>query len=240
MVVIGFVSSGCALNYVNRAVRRRQSFACARVAQEPLVPPTYEAMYKRAARAARLYLESNEIGTSRAAEVEFPPIIADDGSASARYRERESHARLAVAMAAEFGERAALVAFDELTLRMVRKEGGNATLWPQLGKGDVVVGVAPSAEEEWNFLENIAGERCVVVANGLFNNGLDWLEPVFYVRPCSGWGVLIREFPATWKAVSARTGGALSTQIALLTQGRIRRPDLPTASKALQKDYYLK
>jgi hypothetical protein len=104
-----------------------------------------------------------------------------------------------------------------------------------------IVGVTPASDEEWLFLERIAEQNChgVLVANGLFRNGLNWLEPVFYVKPCSGWGTLIKDYPNPYEVVSAKSGEVLEhVTVSVLKQGRIRKPDLQTVAKELQRDFY--
>jgi hypothetical protein len=148
-------------------------------------------------------------------------------------------------------ERAVIVvAFDRATQAAVQGAAEEAAgcvdvrLWKgrtaDVGGAGVVIGVTPSASEEWAWLEVLcsSGIARVVVANGVFSNGVDWLEPVFYLKPCSGWGCLLRDWPSPFEAVSARTGLPLSgVEITLLTQGRLRRPDLATASRLLSSDY---
>lgn len=108
----------------------------------------------------------------------------------------------------------------------------------------ILIAMTPAGDEEWNTLErlvtkNIHKDFAIVVANGLFRNGLDWLTPVFYAKPCSGWGTLLLEYPRPYEVYSARTGKVLQDiQVDVLTQGRIRRPNLTLVANILQRDYY--
>lgn len=232
------MSSTCA--YVPSLPCTRNTRCCISTrANEPIIPPTAVALFQRAARAARIYLEespSNDCG-----EIEFPSVSKDDGSAAARDSEQKSHVQLALSISKEVGN-SSMIVFNERTRRLIEAGGRPVSKYPNYARGgSVLIAVAPSAEEEWDFLEKLCKNegRRVIIANGVFHNGLDWIEPIFYVRPCSGWGFLIREYPGDWKAVSARTGKALDDiEITLLSQGRLRRPDLPTASKALMRDFY--
>lgn len=227
-----------------------------------MVPKTYAGLYTRAANAAVRALSCGVCGV----EIEFPPTPAlnraGDGSLRAETAERESNARLAVVIAAHFSDNlATLIVFDRKMLNAVEAElmknnvQAELMLWvdakhllhasqcDQLTGQEArpIIGVSPGALEEWEYLERLVREsrRKVIVANGLFHNGLDWLESVFYVKPCSGWGVLMKEYPHDYIAVSARTGTAINgLSVALLSQGRIRRPDLRTVSKALQSNYF--
>lgn len=124
-------------------------------------------------------------------------------------------------MSAEFSERAAIVAFDEPTIKTIRKEVSVAAIWPQVGESDAAVGVVSFAEEEWSLLE-------IVDANSLFNNdvqnpinGLDWFEPVFFIRPCRDWG---DGFPRSDRLCFRRRphGSSLEGDHLLRYQGRIQ------------------
>jgi hypothetical protein len=109
-------------------------------------------------------------------------------------------------------------------------------------EGAVVIAASPAVDEDWAWLEGVVaaggGRTRCVVCNGRCSNGLEWLEPVFYVKPCTGWGVVLREYPRGFEVVSARTGAVLDVDVKILQQGRVRRPDLRTCSSALMKDFY--
>jgi hypothetical protein len=233
-----------------RRAAATRTAACA----SPLIPSTYEELYSRAARAATAAVAAG----LPAVELEFPstPSLsrAGTGSRAADDAARASNARLAAAVAREVGATAAVVVvvFDAAMRRAVRVELGNGDglkvhLWGEFGEADLAVGsvlvaASPGAEEEWAWLErrSRSGGVACVVCNGLFSNGLDWLDPVFFMKPCTGWGVVMLEFPdRQFRAVSGRTGNVLQ-EVRVLKQGRIRRPDLQTASAVLMKDFYAK
>lgn len=234
-------------------------------AAPPQIPSTYEQLYARAARAATAAVGPG--GGLRAVEIEFPPTPslsrAGTGSRAADDAARASNARLAAAVAHAIAEAAAgggsggsgggaavaVVAFDGLMRRAVEAELRGPGVEVRLsrdvhGKGavdssSVLVAASPAAIEEWEWLEGESKNgRTVVVCNGLFYNGLAPFEPVFYMKPCTGWGVVLLEFPdRVYQAVSGRTGGILG-DVRELQQGKIRRPDLQTASAVLMKDFY--
>lgn len=227
------------------------------------MPSTYTGLYSRAAAAAARAMSAGVRGI----EIEFPPTPslnrAGDGSRRAEAAERVSNARLAASIAQKLhSKQPVLLVFDDKMFRAVEDElklaniNADIQLWSTTNHFDSqhlfsknadesidspLIAVSPGALEEWTFLERAAqpGLRTVLVANGMFHNGMDWLEPAFYVKPCSGWGILLKEFPHEYVAVSARTGAVLDgLQIEVLSQGRIRRPDLNKVSNALQRDYF--
>lgn len=235
--------------------RRTRTDACA---APPLIPTTYEQLYARAAAAAAAAV--GPAGGLRAIEIEFPPTPslsrAGTGSRAEEDAARAANARLAAAVAravdggAAGGVVVVVVAFDRPMQRAVGSElrGGKVRVClrgevdaVEAGaEGLVIVAASPAAEEEWSWLERAvrSGGTSCVVCNGLFSNGLDWLEPVFYVKPCTGWGIVMLEFPGRlFQAVSGRTGSVLQG-VRVLRQRRILRPDLQTASAVLMKDFY--
>jgi hypothetical protein len=218
----------------------------------PLVPQTYASLYKRAGEAAERALAAGV----RAGEIEFPatPNLnrAGDGSRRSLREAQESNAKLVVSLAKALRKLTPkFLCFDRAMMNAVHAElPENLSLDARRWTGDdmladvldgPVVGVTPPSEEEWLILEKITdlNSHGVVVANGMFYNGLDWLEPIFYVKPCSGWGTLILEYPRPYQAVSAKTGDVLEhLDVSVLQQGKIRRPDLLTVSKELQRSFY--
>lgn len=240
-----------------------RSSVCA-TAAAPRIPATYEQLYARASAAAAAAIGPGS--GLRAVEIEFPPTPslarAGTGSRAADDAARASNARLAAAVARAIagsvsditnggsgGAAVAVVAFDGLMRRAVEEEvrgTGVEVVSSQAVQGNgmvdeasVLVGASPAAIEEWVWLENESKDgRTVVVCNGLFYNGSVPFEPVFYVKPCTGWGVVMLEFPnRVYQAVSGRTGNVLQ-DVEELQQGKIRRPDLQTASAVLMKDFY--
>lgn len=233
-------------------------------AAAPRIPVSYEQLYARAAAAAAAAIgPGSEL---RAVEIEFPPTPslarAGTGSRAADDAARASNARLAAAVARAIAESAAgsesgasggagvaVVAFDRLMQRAVEAELRGADVEVVLsqavpgsgivGDASVLVGASPAAIEEWEWLQDESRSgRAVVVCNGLFFNGSVPFEPVFFVKPCTGWGVVMLEFPSrVYQAVSGRTGKVLE-DVRVLQQGKIRRPDLQTASTVLMKDFY--
>jgi hypothetical protein len=218
----------------------------------PLVPQTYASLYKRAGEAAERALSAGV----RAGEIEFPatPNLnrAGDGSRRSLREAQESNAKLVVSLAEALRKLTPkFLCFDRAMMNAVHAElPKNLPVDARRWTGDdmladisdgPVVGVTPSSEEEWLILEKIkdSNSHGVVVANGMFYNGLDWLEPIFYVKPCSGWGTLILEYPKPYQVVSAKTGEVLEhVDVSVLQQGKIRRPDLLTVSRELQRGFY--
>lgn len=220
------------------------------------LPATYEGLYQRAAAAAKSALLSGVT----AAEIEFPatPSLSrsGDGSRAAERAERAGNARLAAIVAQvvnESGKGAVVIAFDSRMAGAVRKEvAGSSVSVAMVGEdivnecaeATVLVAAMPAAEEDWKRLEMAVGRGwAVIVCNGAFFNGLEWLEPVFHLKPCSGYGTstgfLLREYPAPYVVVSSRTGEALEDlEVEVLRQGRLRRPDFQAVSTALMTDFY--
>lgn len=214
--------------------------------RRPLVPKTYQDIYERAALATSRALADG----IQAAEVEFPPIPqlnrAGDGSASGVADILKSNVALCTAIlkSVATSRQVGVLVFDARVRDFVANEVGDSALvatWmhytPERGMEnvDVVLAIQPAADEQWEYLEKLP--QRVVVLNGVFRNGLDWLTPVYYLKPCSGWGVLCREWPGKYIAVSFRTGMALPGEIQVLQQGRIRRPNIPAVFQALKSDF---
>jgi hypothetical protein len=236
------------------AVRRiiRKPYLCS--TESPKIPSTYSSLYARASAAAARALSDG----IRAGKIEFPPTPnlnrAGDGSRRSLREAAESNAKLVASLGDVLTSmRPRFIVFDMDMMTAIRavapKAAGplDAVRWKGAESAEslfldrLVVGVTPASDEEWHFLERIA-ERSghgVLVANGLFRNGLDWLEPVFYVKPCSGWGTLIKDYPNPYEVVSAKSGEVLEhVSVSVLKQGRIRRQYLQTVSRELQRDFY--
>ncbi len=211
-----------------------------------IAPSSYEEMYTRAARASDAALRDGV----RAVEVEFPatPSLsrAGDGSLAAERAERQSNARLAAAVARSLSPNVVVVTFDKRMMKALESISVSAISASNLSttkSTNTIVAAMPAVEEDWALLESLARNqgRQVVVCNGVSYNGMEWLEPVFHLKPCTGYGkmtgILLREYPHPYRVLSARTDNVLEMDVAILQEGRRKRPDFQSVSSALMEDW---
>ncbi|CAN0386648.1 unnamed protein product, partial [Hapterophycus canaliculatus] len=66
-----------------------------------------------------------------------------------------------------------------------------------------------------------------------FVNGYVPFEPVYFFKPISGWGSVVRQYPSDFTAYLADSNKVVPCKAGLMKQGDIRRPDLRNAANAL-------
>lgn len=122
--------------------------------------------------------------------------------------------------------------------------GGAAATAPTLSRlgdaprGGVVVAIIPAGEAAWDALAAAVvaphGAVAVIIVIGQLCSGLCPWAPAYAIRPISGrgWVVAAHPNPGGWALVDRR-GVRLPGGVEVLTQGRLRRPNLAAAWQAL-------
>ena len=109
----------------------------------------------------------------------------------------------------------------------------------QAPRSDWAICVAPSYEEQWDAVAELAPRRCVVVVNGLINNGR--LPHAYYYKAMSAFsaqtGAVIRCFPGPYECYSSAAGEKLALEIGLAAQGGRALPDTKDAQMMLQNSF---
>jgi len=99
----------------------------------------------------------------------------------------------------------------------------------------VVVAVSPAGEAAWDALAALVPTvAAVVIVNGHLCRGLAPWAPAYAIKPLSGrgWLVCAHPVPGGWALVDRR-GVPVRGEVDVLTQGRLRRPNLAAAWQAL-------
>ncbi|CBJ27451.1 conserved unknown protein [Ectocarpus siliculosus] len=206
-------------------------------------PANYDAIAAQAIAAVQAGLKSGE----KAMEVEFPPLASlnkiNDGSAKNRRLARENTLSFAKKLVGAIGKsKKAYVVCCQPGAKAdfgigVRGAADvrdiNAKNLPPAKAGDVVVVVTPADQGQWKLAKKMAETTTVVIVNGVFVNGYVPFEPVYYFKPISGWGSVVRQYPGPFTAYLANSNKVVPCDAGLVKQGDIRRPDLRSAANAL-------
>lgn len=65
--------------------------------------------------------------------------------------------------------------------------------------------VSQADQGQWKLAKNMAETTTVVIVNGVFVNGYVPFEPVYYFKPISGWGSVVRQYPGPFTAYLANS-----------------------------------
>lgn len=66
---------------------------------------------------------------------------------------------------------------------------------------------------QWRAAKLMSQTSTVVVVNGVFVNGFIPFEPVYFFKPISGWGSLVRQYPGNFVAYCAGTNEVVSASL---------------------------
>ncbi|CAM9437840.1 unnamed protein product [Laminaria digitata] len=178
-------------------------------------------------------------------EVEFPPLASlnkiNDGSAKNRRLARANTLNFVKKLvgAVGRGKKVYIVCCDPSARVDLGQVSGadvrdlNAKNLPPVKAGDVQVIVTPADQSQWKLAKKMAETATVVIVNGVFVNGYMPFEPVYYFKPISGWGSVVRQYPGKFTAYLTGSNKVVPCEAGLATQGEIRRPDLRSAANAL-------
>ncbi|CAN0184305.1 unnamed protein product [Pylaiella littoralis] len=206
-------------------------------------PANYDAIASQAIAAVQAGLKSGE----RAMEVEFPPLASlnkiNDGSAKNRRLARDNTLAFAKKLvgAVGRGKKVYVVCCQPGAVDDFGKGAGgaadvralNAKNLPPAKSGDVIVVVTPADQSQWKLARTMAETATVVIVNGVFVNGYMPFEPVYYFKPISGWGSVVRQYPGPFTTYLSPSNKVVPCKAGLVKQGEIRRPDLRSAANAL-------
>lgn len=62
----------------------------------------------------------------------------------------------------------------------------------------------------------MAESATVVIVNGVFANGFVPFEPVYYFKPVSGWGSVVRQYPGPFTAYLAGSNKVVRLPVGML------------------------
>lgn len=65
-------------------------------------------------------------------------------------------------------------------------------------------------QSQWKLAKTMAETAPVVIVNGVFVNGYMPFEPVYYFKPISGWGSVVRQYPGPFTAYLANSNKVVS------------------------------
>ena len=205
----------------------------------PGLPADYAAIYESAAAGVRAAVSDGV----RAVEVDFPPIASvnarGDGSAKSERLVHEANALAAAALKRALGPRVTLIGCSSGARAALRGACGDAYglrdgAAAAAGTDGIAICVQPSQEEQWQAAAAIEC-RCVVVLNGLLNNGA--LPHAYYYKPMTAFsaqtGGVVRCYPGPYAAFAVG-GQRVDIEIGLTTQGARALPDTKQAQMTLQ------
>lgn len=211
-------------------------------AQPAGLPKSYDELHNTAIAGVKAVIAE---GVHAAVEVDFPPIAnvnaRGDGSAKSE--------RLVLEANVEFVSKLKQALMEsKMKCLVVGCSRGSVTA---LGSGavslrdapaiapdfDVCVVTAPVAEEQWNSARSL-GARCVVVVNGLLQNGE--LPHAYFYRPMTAFsaqtGGVCRRYPGRYEVYDIN-GRLLDMEIDLCVQGKRALPDTKAAQMRLQNEF---
>ncbi|CAM9209906.1 unnamed protein product [Choristocarpus tenellus] len=182
-------------------------------------------------------------------EVEFPPLGSlnkiNDGSAKSRQLAQANTVAFTKKLVGGmgWGKKVYVVCCQPGVRGDLAKTGGadvrdlDARNLPDAKKGDIQVIVTPADQTQWRLAKQMSETAPVVIVNGVFLNGFVPFEPVYYFKPISGWGSLVRQYPSPFTAYLADSNKVVPCDAELTQQGDLRRPNLAKVSAALSKAF---
>ena len=206
-------------------------------ARVPGLPADYNAIYKSAAAGVRAAVSDG----LRAVEIDYPPIASinarGDGSAKSDRKVHEANALAAAALKRALGSRVTLIGCSSGARAALREACGDAyglRDGAAAAAGTIAICVQPAGEEQWEAAAAIEC-GCVVVLNGLLNNGA--LPHAYYYKPMTAFsaqtGGVVRCYPGPYAAFAVG-GERVDIEIGLTTQGARALPDTKVAQMTLQ------
>ncbi|CAM9698182.1 unnamed protein product [Discosporangium mesarthrocarpum] len=208
-------------------------------------PKNYDEISVQAIAAVQAGLRSGV----QAMEVEFPPLGSlnkiNDGSAKNRDLAQANTVAFTKKLIGGmgWGKKVWVVCCQPGVKSALTKSGAadvrelSSKNLPQAKKGDVQVVVTPADQGQWRIAAEMSKTATVVIVNGVFMNGFIPFEPVYYFKPISGWGSLVRQYPSPFTAYLAGTNEVVPCSPDLLRAGDVRRPNLANVSAALSKAF---
>lgn len=83
--------------------------------------------------------------------------------------------------------------------------GVSSALTPPPPSFYAVHNVSQADQGQWKLAKKMAETTTVVIVNGVFVNGYVPFEPVYYFKPISGWGSVVRQYPGPFTAYLANS-----------------------------------
>uniref|UniRef100_A0A7S2XUE4 DUF1995 domain-containing protein n=1 Tax=Fibrocapsa japonica TaxID=94617 RepID=A0A7S2XUE4_9STRA len=215
------------------------------------VPTSYEEVHKQAVAAVGAAIKKGE----KKMEVEFPPLAAlnklGDGSAKSAKMIKEANAEFAkklVTSLTSSRSKVWVVCCEPGYKKMLEEAIGtqnkkvevvplSSRNLPDASPKDVLIFLTPGDDSQWKIAAKLGETAPVVVVNGLFNNGYGALEPVYYLKPFSGWGYLMRQFPNDFTVYLTGEKKPLDLKVTMMEMGNLRRPDSTVVGKVLQSEF---
>ena len=204
------------------------------------LPNSYDEMHSAAIAATQAAIAD---GVS-AVEIDFPPIAnvnaRGDGSAKSERLVLEANVVFMKKLQVGLGgpSNCLLVGCSGSAVNAL---SGNAVILREAfsvaADYDVCLVCAPTSEEQWEMACKL-GSQCVVVVNGLLQNGL--LPHAYYYKALTAFSVqtggIVRQYPASYECYDV-SGSRLDLEIPLLVHGRRALPDTNAAQMRLQNEY---
>lgn len=216
-----------------------------RTAKLPGLPTSNDKLFAAAAEGVQAALKDGV----PAVEIDFPPsglsaTTRNDGSAKAEQKVHQANAVAAAAIKRKLGKGVVLIGCSAAALAELRaanldafslRDGAAAA-----SGADIAICVQPTGDEQWSAAAALAGCRCVVVLNGLLNNGL--LPHAYYYKPLTAYsaqvGGVVRRYPGPYAGYAVGDEAKpLDMEIELATQGRRALPDTNDLQLRLQEMY---
>ena len=183
-------------------------------------------------------------------EVDFPPIAGvnarGDGSAKSEEAIADANAAFVkkcvdslTAMEDNGAGRVAVVGCGSRTTRALGSGAVPLRDGERAAAGsDVAICVAPADVEQWEAAAAL-GSRCVVIVNGLLNNGRH--QHAYYYKPLTAFsaqtGGCVRQYPGPYIIYDVEGNRLDDIDVPLSRQGRRALPDTKQAQMALQNSF---
>lgn len=207
----------------------------------PGLPREYKSIYASAVEGVQAAMCDGVSGV----EIDFPPLAnvnaLSDGSAKSERQVHEANAVAAASMMRALGPstKNLCVIGCSRGARSALRDACDSVLdlRDDVPADAVVICVQPTAEEQWDAVAALRC-RCVIVLNGLLNNGR--LPHAYYYKPMTAFsqitGGVVRRYPGPYAAY-AIDGECIELELGLTTQGKRALPDTKDAQMALQNRY---
>jgi len=212
-------------------------------AASPGLPASYDQMHRAAIEGVKAAI--NGAGYS-VCEVDFPPVPGvnsrGDGSAKSEANVANANAAFVEKLVGELTRSgkvavvgcggACMRALSQLPSAVPLRDGASAA-----AGCDVAVCVAPADEAQWDAAAAL-GAGCVVIVNGLLNNGRH--PHAYFYKPLTAFsaqtGACVRRWPGPYE-IYASDGARLTLEVPLARQGRRALPDTKEAQMVLQNRF---
>jgi len=209
------------------------------------LPASYDELHATAVAGVEAALGSGEV----AVEVDFPPVSSanarGDGSAKSEQIVHRANAAFVERLCESLGAARRVVVVGCTGGALSALGDSAVSLRAAAGQAagcDVVVCVAPFAEEQWDAVVALGTGRptAVVVVNGLLSNGR--LPHAYYYKPLTAFSVqtggVVRRYPGPYECYDVRSPRApIDLEVSLATQGNRALPDTKDAQMRLQSTF---